>query len=148
MVPEAASEQVRRVGTRFALVAAAGELATEAGITGWPQLHAAWGTRQRFEAWLAARGHLDNGEEAAMLGQVRAYLEKNGDALFTYTHRATDDHKASTPLRVGFKRLVDERGAAPKTKSCTRSCRPAKTPRRRHSLVASRPRWRTRPRPS
>ena len=32
MVPEAASEQVRRVGNRFALVAAAGELAIEAGI--------------------------------------------------------------------------------------------------------------------
>ncbi len=34
LVPEAAAEQVRRAGTRFALVAAAGELATRAGITG------------------------------------------------------------------------------------------------------------------
>lgn len=111
MVPEAASEQVRRIGSRFALVAAAGELATEAaGLTGWPPGHAAWGVRRCFEAWLAARGHLDNGEDAAMLRQVRAWIEKNGDALLTWTHRALDDHKASTPLRAGFKRLLDEQG--------------------------------------
>lgn len=110
LVPEAASEQVRRVGSRFALVSAAGELAGEAGITGWEPGHAAWGVRQCFNAWLAARGHLDNGEDAAMLRQVRAWIEKNGDALLTYTHRAMDDHKPSTPLRSGFKRLIDDDG--------------------------------------
>ncbi|NDY90145.1 DUF927 domain-containing protein [Ideonella livida] len=110
MVPEAASEQVRRVGTRFALVAAAGELATEAGILPWPAGHAASAARSCFNAWLAARGHLDNGEDAAMLRQVRAYLEKNGDALFTWTHRAMDDHRGNTPLRNGFKRMVNTEG--------------------------------------
>lgn len=110
LVPEAASEQVRRVGSRFALVATAGELATEAGITGWPHGHALWAARQCFNAWLGARGHLDNGEDAAMLRQVRAWLEKNADALLTYTHRAMDDHKPATPLRAGFKRLIDEDG--------------------------------------
>lgn len=110
IVPEAAAEQVRRVGTRFAVVAAAGELATRAGITGWPEGHASWAARQCFNAWLAARGHLDNGEEAAMLRQVRHWLEKNGDALFTWMHRGLDDHKPATPLRAGFKRLVDSEG--------------------------------------
>lgn len=110
IVPEAAAEQVRRVGTRFALVAAAGELAMRAGITGWPEGHASWAARQCFNAWLAARGHLDNGEEAAMVRQVRAWLEKNGDALFTWVHRGLDDHKPATPLRAGFKRLVDSDG--------------------------------------
>jgi putative DNA primase/helicase len=119
MVPEAASEQVRRVGSRFALVAAAGELASEADITGWPAGHAAWGVRQCFEAWLGARGHLDNGEDAAMLRQVRAWLEKNGDALLTYTHRAMDDHKPATPLRAGFKRLIDEHGKPVKIDAAT-----------------------------
>jgi len=113
IVPEAASEQVRRVGSRFALVAAAGELAGEAGITGWQPGHAAWGVRKCFDAWLGARGHLDNGEDAAMVRQVRAWLEKNGDALLTWTHRAMDDHKAATPLRAGFKRLVDETTGKP-----------------------------------
>ena len=36
LIPEAASGQVERVGARFALVGAAGELATAAGLTGWP----------------------------------------------------------------------------------------------------------------
>lgn len=45
-----------------------------------------------------------------MLRQVRSWLEKNGDALFTWSHRAMDDHRGNTPYRAGFKRLVDEAG--------------------------------------
>ena len=45
-----------------------------------------------------------------MLRQVKAWLEKNGDALFTWSHRALDDHRGNTPYRAGFKRLVDENG--------------------------------------
>lgn len=110
LVPEAASEQVRRVGTRFALVAAAGELAIEAGVCPWPVGEAAEAARVCFNAWLAARGHMDNGEDAAMVRQVRAFLEKNGDALFTWAHRAMDDHRPNTALRVGFKRQVSLEG--------------------------------------
>ena len=119
MVPEAAAQQVRRVGTRFALVAAAGELATEARITGWPAGHAEWAARQCFNAWLSARGHLDNGEEVAMLRQVRAFIEKNGDALFTWLQRSSDDHRPSTPLRAGFKRWVDAEGKPLKMDAAT-----------------------------
>ncbi len=108
--PAHAAEQVRRVATRFALVAAAGELASGAGITGWRQGEAAEAARSCFNAWLAARGHVENGEEVAMLAQVRAFLEKNGDALFTWTHRAADDHRPNTALRCGFKRLVNKDG--------------------------------------
>jgi len=119
IVPEAASEQVRRVGARFALVAVAGELAIEAGIAPWPLGHAADAARHCFNAWLAARGHMDNGEEAAMLRQVRAFLEKNGDALFTWTHRAMDDHRGNTPLRAGFKRMTDAEGTPLKIDSAS-----------------------------
>ncbi|WP_396268512.1 DUF927 domain-containing protein [Ideonella sp.] len=119
IVPEAASEQVRRVGARFALVAVAGELAIEAGIAPWPAGHAADAARHCFNAWLGARGHLDNGEDAAMLRQVRAWLEKNGDALFTWMHRGMDDHRPNTALRVGFKRMVDSEGEPLKFDSAT-----------------------------
>lgn len=108
--PPHAAEQVRRVATRFALVAAAGELGTEAGITGWSKGEAAAAGMRCFNAWLAARGHADNGEDVAMVGQVRAFLEKNGDALFTWSHRAADDHRPNTALRAGFKRLIDDEG--------------------------------------
>ena len=110
MVPEAASEQVRRVGSRFALVAAAGELAGEAGITGWKPGDAARAVRQCFNAWLGARGHLDNGEEAAMLRQVRRFLELNGEGRFAWWHRAMDDRAPKTLNRAGFRRLLGTDG--------------------------------------
>lgn len=119
MVPESAAQQVFRVGNRFAVVAVAGELATLAGITGWEPGAATRAVRTCFNAWLAARGHLDNGEEAAMLRQVKAVLEKTGDANFTWTNRAMDDHRASTPYRMGYKRAVDEKGAPLKFDAAT-----------------------------
>jgi putative DNA primase/helicase len=110
MVPEAAAAQVRRAGTRFALVAAAGELATEAGITGWAKGEAAQGVRKCFNAWLATRGHLDNGEDAAMLHQVRQFLELHSEGRFTWWHRAADDHNPKTLNRAGFRRLIGDDG--------------------------------------
>lgn len=112
MLPNGGGEQVRRVARRFALVGAAGELASEAGITGWAAGIASAGVRRCFADWLAARGHLDNGEDAQALAQVRAFLEKNGDALFTWMHRTHDDHRPNTALRAGFKRLVGADGQA------------------------------------
>lgn len=110
MLPNGGGEQVRRVARRFALVAAAGELASEAGITGWPAGTASAGVRRCFDDWLAARGHLDNGEDAQALAQVKSWIEKNGDALLTWMHRAHDDRRPNTALRAGFKRLVGEDG--------------------------------------
>lgn len=110
LVPGDAGEQVGRVATRFAVVAAAGELATRAGITGWPAGHAIWASGECFDAWLAARGHVHNSEGVAMVRQVRAWIEKNGDALLTWLHRSLDDHRPNTALRAGFKRLVDPSG--------------------------------------
>lgn len=109
-VPEHAHPQVWRVATRFALVGMAGELAAEAGIVPWEPGEAERAARRCFEAWLQLRGHAGNGEEQKLLRQVRLYLEKNGSALFTWTHRAMDDHHKETPLRSGFKRMVDEAG--------------------------------------
>lgn len=117
LMPEAASEQVRRAASRFALVAAAGELASQAGITAWPQGEALRGLRKCFNDWLAARGHLDNGEDAAMLRQVRRFLETNGEGRFTWWHRAADDHSPKTLNRAGFRRLIDESGKPIKSDS-------------------------------
>ena len=54
-VPDAASGQVQRVGHRFALVAVAGELATDAGLTGWPNGAATAAAHRCFNAWVEAR---------------------------------------------------------------------------------------------
>lgn len=110
-VPEAASGQVHRVGRRFALVAVAGELATVAGLTGWPQGEATRALRQCFEAWLATRtGGMGNAEHAQMLSQVRRWLQLNGAGRFTWWHRALDDRAPDKGLRAGFRRMMTADG--------------------------------------
>ncbi len=108
--PPGASGQVQRVAARFALVAMAGELATEAGLTGWDASESEWAARACFDAWLAARGGAGNGEVRNMLRQVRRFLESHGEGRFTWWHRAADDHNAKTLQRAGFRRMVDREG--------------------------------------
>lgn len=122
-VPDTADGQVKRAGRRFALVAAAGELATRQGLTGWPEGAATEGVKRCFLAWVGARSAgFGSSEKAEALRQVRAYLEKNGDALFTWWHRAMDDHKPNTALRAGFKRMIDEAGQPVKYDSADEYC--------------------------
>lgn len=109
-VPQGASGQVQRVAARFALVAVAGELATEAGLTGWDASESEWAARACFDAWLAARGGAGNGEVTAMLRQVRRFLEAHGEGRMTWWHRGGDDHNAKTLHRAGYRRLVNKSG--------------------------------------
>lgn len=117
MVPHNSSGQVERVGARFALVGAAGEMATAAGLTGWPQGESERAALACFNAWLAARGGNGNGEVVAMLRQVRRFLEAHGEGRFTYWHRSTDDHSGKTLHRVGFRRFVTKDGQSIKSNS-------------------------------
>jgi putative DNA primase/helicase len=106
-VSEGASGQVHRVARRFALVAVAGELAGEAGITGWPKGEAIEAARRCFHAWRDVRiGGDGNAEEALMLGQVRRWLQLNGAGRFTWWHRALDDRAPDKGLRAGFRLMV------------------------------------------
>ncbi len=57
LTPKGAGNQVGRAINRFALVAAAGELATRLGVTGWPEGEAIRAVRVCLKAWLAERGH-------------------------------------------------------------------------------------------
>lgn len=107
---ESSSGQVARVARRFALVAIAGELATEFGLTGWLAQEATLCTKIMFDAWIESRGGDGNGERARMLGQVRTFFEAHGAARFTYWHRANDDHAPNTMNRAGFRRVVDDNG--------------------------------------
>ena len=74
LTPQGAGNQVGRAINRFALVAAAGELATRLGVTGWPEGEALRAVRVCLKAWLAERGHLGNKEDAATLEQVRGFV--------------------------------------------------------------------------
>lgn len=81
-LPSETDGQVRRVAARFALVASAGELASQEGITGWEKGEAAAGTLACFRAWLSQRGGIGNLEPQRALSQVRLFLEQHGKSRF------------------------------------------------------------------
>lgn len=112
---EAAEGQAQRVAARFAQVAAAGELATSWGITGWPEGMAMKSVEGCYRAWLSARGGAGNAEERDMIRQVIEFLERNGESRFTHYGRAekSDDHMPDTVNRAGFKRPASEEDGAP-----------------------------------
>jgi putative DNA primase/helicase len=106
-----ASGQIERVARRFALVAEGGELATAAGMTGWRKGEATAAAEACFRAWLDARpGGDGDAESAAMLSQVRKWLQLNGAGRFTWWHRAMDDRAPDKGLRAGYRRMVTEDG--------------------------------------
>lgn len=110
-VPDAASGQVHRVVRRFALVAVGGEMATEAGITGWQPGAATAAAEDCFRDWLNSRAAgIGNSETTTMRAQVRRFLESHGAGRFTWWHRAADDHAPNTLMRAGFRRLVTAEG--------------------------------------
>ena len=106
LVPEAAAGQVQRVGRRFALVAAAGELATEAGVTGWPARTATDAAHRCFADWLAIRrGGAGLSEDAEILRQVRQWLQAHGhSARCPNTERADDDHAPQPINQAGWRK--------------------------------------------
>jgi len=101
----AASGQAQRVAARFALAGAAGELATDWGITGWPPGEAMQAAITCFKAWLQAFGGEGNKEERAMIYQVRHFLELHGEARFTDIERTVvdDNHTPRTMNKAGFR---------------------------------------------
>lgn len=104
--PPGSSGQVKRVADRFALIAAAGELATAYKLTGWATGEAERAVKACFSAWLEARGTAGNGESAAVLAQVRNFLEANAEARFTRWDAPESGPR--TVNRAGFrKRDVD-----------------------------------------
>ncbi len=104
-LPPDASGQADRVCARMALIAAAGELATVAGITGWATGEATAAAAACFNAWLSGRGGAGNQEEAAVLSQVRAFFEAHGESRFV--NKARGMHERDIPNRVGFREYHD-----------------------------------------
>ncbi len=98
-VPIGASGQVIRVARRFGLVAIAGELASELGLTGWPQGAGTDAACNCFHVWMEAFGSHGTKEEQFILAQVRAYFEKHGASRFEDMH-ATEEQRV--PNRAGF----------------------------------------------
>ncbi len=106
-LPSDASGQVIRVFNHFALMAAAGELASQFGITGWMIEEASTGVMKCFQDWLKARGGLGMHEEKEALSQVRSYFETHGESRFTPWEREPED-KSRTINRMGYRRETND----------------------------------------
>ena len=85
------SPQESRAAKRFALVALAGELATEYGVTGWKRGDASHGVKQCFNQWRKSFGGGDT-EDRHIKEAVQAYVEMYGDARFSNTNSDTRLH--------------------------------------------------------
>ncbi|MEY4592387.1 MAG: hypothetical protein RIR18_1282 [Pseudomonadota bacterium] len=98
--------QSRRVAARFGLVAAAGELATEWGITGWDKGEAIHAAITCFRAWVAKRGGQGNSEDRIVIDHIREILLRKNDSAFTDWDRPankTGDHSPGKPDRYGYR---------------------------------------------
>lgn len=109
-LPASPSGQALRAAARFALAAAAGELATGLGVTGWPEGTATAAARACLAAWLADRGGAGNMEDEAILSRLRLVVERYGESRFTRWNDVaakTDDHAPRTADRLGFRRTIE-----------------------------------------
>lgn len=97
------SDKAARVLSRFGLVAAAGELATEAGITGWAPGEARRACLDCARAWWGAQEWLIQRDEDRILDHVRAIIEQHS-ARFSDWH--ADESQNRIPNRLGFRRQI------------------------------------------
>ncbi|MCW8088039.1 DUF927 domain-containing protein [Sabulicella glaciei] len=108
-VPVGADGQVVRAAHRFALVAAAGELATGAGVLPWEPDEASRAALACFKAWRAARAGGDGpAEAAAAVDAVRHFIELHGQSRFVALSEAEGsearnvDKRAAVMSRAGW----------------------------------------------
>ena len=85
--------QDKRAAGRFALLALAGEVATEYGITGWPEGEAIKAAAEGFRVWRAMRGK-GNDERRQILERVSGFIERHGSGRFSDA-----DATSEAPLR-------------------------------------------------
>jgi putative DNA primase/helicase len=104
--PVGCDGQVGRAARRFALFAAAGELATACGVTGWPEGEAAASAAVCFQDWLAQRGGTESAEVLRGIHSVQAFIAKHGTSRFA----SWDNSDAVLYNRAGFRKGAPEEG--------------------------------------
>jgi putative DNA primase/helicase len=94
--------QVKRAASRFALVAAAGELASRFGITNWPEGTAMRACQVVFENWAANFGRSGSHEEREVIRRIVDAIEKHGASHFAKRPRRKADDDEPTPRPASF----------------------------------------------
>lgn len=97
--PPDATPQQRRVIRRFAVVAAAGELATLFGVTGWLKGEAMRGVAKCFRDWWDHKHGFDRQEANKIVKQVHRFLENQNGCRFYDLHDLNAPDNESTCFR-------------------------------------------------
>lgn len=98
--------QAYRVAKRFAIVAAAGEMATLAGITGWQSGQATTAVMTCLDNWLDNYGRDGEHEQRQIIEHIKAFIEQHGSSRFQPCYRNTRlDFEERTPNRVGYRNM-------------------------------------------
>lgn len=103
---EKVDPQVLRVAQSFAIVAAAGEIATAEGITGWKAGEAMRGVGKCFDAWLEKRGTKGSSANEAGVKQVRRFMQGNRSYRFQTLYEKQPEGLSmdrAIPEQAGFK---------------------------------------------
>ncbi|WP_295874036.1 DUF927 domain-containing protein [uncultured Zhongshania sp.] len=106
-----ASGQAHRAADKFALVAAAGEYASQIGITGWKRGWATYAASRAFRSWVAMRGGDGNLEDTKAINHIREMLTKYGESRFSRWESddaRIDEHAPRTMERWGFRKTITE----------------------------------------
>lgn len=98
------SGQIRRVAERFALVAAAGELAADWRIVPWELGEATLSAKACFKAWLDDR---DPTGDERIIEMVRKYIEANQYSKFVLSGRESSTQAVVHDI-AGYKHFSDE----------------------------------------
>lgn len=96
--------QAHRVAKRFAIVAAAGEMATQADITGWQAGQATTAVMKCLDNWLDNYGRDGEHEQRQIIEHIKAFIEQHGSSRFQACHRNPyQDFEAKITNRVGYR---------------------------------------------
>lgn len=110
--PDGADGQVSRVVTKFAMVAAAGELAIALKILPWEPGEAAAGVEKCLRAWLDCRGGTEPVEIIDGVRQVLTFLQLHGAGRFEPWGDGldgTDPWAKHVDRRLGWRKLSDRK---------------------------------------
>ena len=95
--------QAHRVAKRFAIVAAAGEMATLAGITGWQAGQATTAVMTCLDNWLDNYGHDGEHEQRQIIEHIKAFIEQHGSSRFQPCHiHMHQDFETKITNRAGY----------------------------------------------
>lgn len=95
--------QAYRVAKRFAIVAAAGEMATLAGITGWQAGQATTAVMRCLDNWLDNYGRDGEHEQRQIIEHIKAFIEQHGSSRFQPCHiHMHQDFETKITNRAGY----------------------------------------------